>query len=62
MIYVGFGFELVSLIAAAAFLGKYLDDLYPSKGLITIALIVAGFIAWITRITLWAKRQEDQDK
>lgn len=56
MLFIGIGFELIGLITAAVLLSDWLEEKYPSKGMITAGLILLALVGWFIHIMMLLKR------
>lgn len=54
------GFELTGIIVGSVFLGRFLESIYPAKGLIIALLLVAGFISWLIHTIFLIKKIEKE--
>ncbi|MCB0391731.1 MAG: AtpZ/AtpI family protein [Bdellovibrionales bacterium] len=61
-VFVGMGFELLSMVLAAVFLGRYLDKAIGIKGLATVTLVFMFMGVWFYRLIQLIKMyQKDED-
>ena len=57
----GLGLELGGITFICLWLGQKIEQLYPSKGLFLVIVLLLGFIGWIVRIILSLKKMTAQD-
>ena len=62
MVFMGMGFELVVLVLAAAYLGKYIDSYFGSPGYFTAALIVVFLCSWFYHMIVLLRRINEDDE
>jgi hypothetical protein len=56
------GFELTGLIVAAIFLGRYLESVYPAKGLWVATGIILAFVGWLIHALFLIKKIQKQEE
>lgn len=56
MLFIGIGFELIGLIIASVLLANWLEEKYPSKGMITAGLVLLALVGWFIHIMMLLKR------
>lgn len=54
-VFVGIGFELIGLLLGAAFLGRYLDEKFALKGLMTAGLVILALVGWLIHLVVLLK-------
>jgi ATP synthase protein I len=54
--YVSLGFELVGLIVASVFIGRYLDQRFGWPGWGVASGVIIGFIGWIVHVYVVVQR------
>lgn len=62
MIFIGVGFELVSLVLAGIWIGSYLDEWLGSKGLATMAMLLLMMFGWFVHLFVLLKKMETDGK
>lgn len=58
----GIGFELVVLVLAGAYLGKYLDDYFGVKSYFTAGLIVVLMVSWFYHLLFVLNKMNQEDE
>lgn len=56
------GFEIVGIIAAAVYIGGFLDERYKWGGLGLIGAIAIGFVGWFVHLLLVVRMLEKDDQ
>lgn len=62
LVFVSIGFEIVGLILAAVYIGKYLDEKHQLNGLGTGGMVILALSGWLVRIIMMLKKIQDQDE
>lgn len=52
------GVELVGLTLGTLYVGSILDQFWHTKGLVTIAVLILGFVGWFFHLIFLLKRIE----
>lgn len=58
----GMGFELVVMVLAGAYFGKYIDDYMKWQGLATAGLIVGSLVLWFYHLMVLLKKIQADDE
>lgn len=60
--FMGIGIELVVLVVAAAYLGKFIDDRFQSPGYWTAGLILVFLVSWFYHLVILLRRLNREDE
>lgn len=62
IVFTAMGFELIGIILASLYLGKYLDQAMGLSGLGMVILSMAGLAGWIFHLIVLVKKAEESTK
>lgn len=61
-VFTAMGFEIVGLVVAAIYLGRWVDEKFDWKGLGIAAAVGIAVIGWITHLLVLAKKIDQESE
>lgn len=60
-VFTSIGFELLGLMLSAIYLGEKIDEVYQTKGVALIVLMMIGLASWLAHVIFLVLRFQKED-